>query len=348
MSSPRERYAKLAPLDVDLETKIARLAAGRFFSPMHYQEACQVIGKTPAKNGIHPMPSADFLKYLDAMNVLEEPADKYIYHIRDLLGRMAASNILVEVDSSGKMPIIPKSYYAAFEVSNIRNAGVLWLAKPLGGRFVHRQVSPAIVHITGEDEKGDGRAGTGVVFDSRHILTCRHVVSGMRVNPKQKFQGKEVTIEDRSIFKHEKDDVAVIRVDAPLNPVPGLAFLSPMVTQAVYTFGYPKIPNVRPRLPDADDAYLVVQRGEVTNEHVVASDKTELFLYSAIARPGNSGGAIVSDDGYVVGISTELTDGQYEGENVFSPHFAGIPAHIVAKAVGEMELDIQIPYETFD
>ena len=33
---------------------------------------------------------------------------------------------------------------------------------------------------------------------------------------------------------------------------------------------------------------------------------------------------------------------------MFSPHFAGIPAHIVAKAVGEMELDIQIPYETFD
>ena len=346
MGSPREKYVRLAPLDVDSETKIACLAQ-HFFSPMCYREVCQVIGKASAENAISPMASADFLKYLDAMEVLREPADKYIYHIRDLLGRMAASNILVEVGSSGTHVLIPKSYYTSFEASNIRSTGLLWLAKPLGGRFIHRQVSPAIVHIAGEDEPGNVVAGSGVIFDSHHILTCRHVVSGMRVDRKQKFQGKEVTIEERSIFKHEKDDVAVIRVDTPLNPIPGLAFLSPMVTQAVYTFGYPKIPNVRPRLPDTDDAYLVVQRGEVTNEHVVASDKTELFLYSAIARPGNSGGAIVSDDGYVVGIATDLTDGQYEGENIFSPHFAGIPAHIVAKAVTEMELDVQIPYETF-
>ena len=206
MSPSRERYVKLAPLNVDLETTIARLAAAHFFSPIHYREVCQVIGKAPAKKAIHPMSSADFLQYLDAKNVLGEPADKYIYHVRHLLGRMAASNILVEVDSLGRQVLIPKSYYAAFEVSNIRSAGVLWLAKPLGGRFIHRQVSPAIVHITGEDEKGNVTAGSGVVFDSHHILTCRHVVSGMQVDRKQKFQGKEVAIENRSIFKHEKDD----------------------------------------------------------------------------------------------------------------------------------------------
>ena len=346
MSSPRERDFKLAPLDVDSETVIARLAL-KFFLPTNYFEVCRVIGKVPASGHVFPMSGGDFLEYLDAMKVLEGPARKHVYHIRHLLRRMAASNLLVEVGSSGNMPLIPQSYWALSERSNVRSAGVLWLAKALGGRFIHRRVSPAIVHITGEGEKGDVRAGSGVIFDSHHILTCRHVVSGMQVGRKQKFQGKEVTIDERSIFKHEKDDVAVIRVDAPLNPVPGLGFLSPMVTQTVYTFGYPKIPNVRPRLPDKDDAYLVVQKGEVTNEHVVASDKTELFLYSAIARPGNSGGAIVSDDGYVVGIATELTDGQYEGEEAFSPHFAGIPAHIMAKAVDEMELGIQIPYETF-
>ena len=99
MSSPRERYVKLAPLDVDLETTIARLAAGHFFSPMHYQKVCQVIGKTPAKNGIHPMPSADFLKYLEAMNVLEEPADKYIYHIRDLLVQLQDTCLGIAIPS---------------------------------------------------------------------------------------------------------------------------------------------------------------------------------------------------------------------------------------------------------
>ena len=230
----------------------------------------------------------------------------------------------------------------------MRTQGSLWLARALGGRFVHHQVSPAIVHVTGKTTQGDPRAGSGVVFDLHHILTCKHVVTSMKVDETQKFQGKEVTINQGSIYKSETADIAVIQVDIPMKPVPGLAFLAPIVAQTVYTFGYPKIPNVRPRLPNTDDAYLVMQSGEVTNEHVVASDGAELFLYSAISRPGNSGGAIVSDDGYVVGIVTELTDGRYDGEDVFSPHYAGIPAHVIANAIGEMGLEVDIPYETFD
>ena len=86
----------------------------------------------------------------------------------------------------------------------------------------------------------------------------------------------------------------------------------------------------------------------MTNEIVFAADKTELFLYSAISRPGDSGGAIVSDDGYVVGMSTNLKEGQYEDEKTFLPHFAGIPSHVIANAVDDMNLGIRIPYETFD
>ena len=86
----------------------------------------------------------------------------------------------------------------------------------------------------------------------------------------------------------------------------------------------------------------------MTNNAVSVFGGTDLFLYSAISRPGNSGGAIVSDDGYVVGITTELTEGQYSKEIPFSPHYAGIPAHVIARAVDEMNLGIQVPYETFD
>lgn len=316
---------------------------------MNYRIVCEVIGKSPAENTILPMSGHDFLQYLDKLGILNEPAGRYIYHIRHLLDRMASSNILVDMGSSdANLVMIPKSYYALSEVSNIRAQGSLWLARALGGRFVHHQASPSIVQITGKTTRGDARAGSGVVFDPHHILTCKHVVTSMEVDGTQKFQGREFTVNQGSIYKSETADIAVIRVDAPMRPVPGLAFLAPIVAQTVYTFGYPKIPNVRPRLPNTDEAYLVMQSGEVTNEHVVASDGAELFLYSAISRPGNSGGAIVSDDGYVVGIVTELTDGRYDGEDVFSPHYAGIPAHAIANAIREMGLDVDIPYETFD
>ena len=147
---------------------------------------------------------------------------------------------------------------------------------------------------------------------------------------------------------HDEHDVAVIEVDGALTPTPGLGFLAPMIAQRVYTFGFPKVPNVRPRVDGTDNAYLVMQSGEVTNEQVIASDRSELFLYSAISRPGDSGGAIVSEDGYVVGMTTNLTQGQYEHEEPFAPHHAGIPAHVLANAVAEMNLGIHLPYETFD
>ena len=47
--------------------------------------------------------------------------------------------------------------------------------------------------------------------------------------------------------------------------------------------------------------------------------------------------------GYVVGMSTNLTEGQYEDEKTFLPHFAGIPSHVIANAVDDMDLGIRIP-----
>ena len=98
--------------------------------------------------------------------------------------------------------MLPKSYYTFSELSKLRERGVLWLAKTLGGRFVHRHVSPAIVHVVGENDEGEG---SGIVFDEHHILTCRHVVSGMQVASVQAFQGRTVTVEE--VFPHGTEDV---------------------------------------------------------------------------------------------------------------------------------------------
>ena len=342
----RERYARLEPFDVE-EEKLAAVLATAFFSPINYQQMCQVIGKTPAEGSITPLSAGEFLKFLDKQNFLDGEANKCIYLVRDLLARLAAANILVEIGSGDRNVMMPKQYYALHENSTARQGGFLWLAKALGARFVHREVSHAIVHIVGVNEHGDPTSGTGVVLDSHHILTCRHVVCDMKLDQVQKYQGQDFDIRQISTLTHNNEDVAVIRVDGMLTPVPGLAFLAPTIAQTVYSLGYPKVPHVRPHSPDSEDAYLIMQRGEVTNERVVAaSDKTELFLYSAISRPGNSGGAIISDDGYIIGISTNLTDGTYMEEATFYPHYAGIPSNVLANAI--LDLGLRLPYETFE
>ena len=330
MSERKERYVRLAPMAVDKETRLAVLAS-EFFSGINYREVCRIVDKTAAEDRICPMSGRDFMVYLEKVNAIEEP-DRYIYQIRHLLERMAANNILVEmVGTDQGYVMMPKSYYRLSEVSNMRGRGVLWLAKTLGGRFVHRQVSPAVVHIVGKDAKGDERGGSGIVFDARHVLTCRHVVADMTVDQVQRFQGKDVTLDEEGVFEHEEADVAVVRVREALTPVAGLVFLSPAISQTVYRFGYARVPCAIPL--DTGESPLTMQSGEVNNASVRVFGGTELFLYSATARPGDSGGPIVSDDGYVVGMSTELTDGRYDGEDVFSPHYAGIPSQVVANAV---------------
>ena len=336
-----ERYSRLAPLDVGTETLLAILAR-HFFSPMF-----QVERRKPSPGqSLTPASGKDFLDYLSEIKFLPDKPNRYLHQIRHLLGRMVENDLLTDMGivAGSSFVMLPKSYYTFSELSKLRERGVLWLAKTLGGQFVHHHVSPAIVHVVGENDKGEGR---GIVFDEHHVLTCRHVVSQMKVASKQVFQGKTVTIED--IFPHETEDVAVIRVKEPLTIVPGLGFVAPMVSQKVFRFGYSRVPCSVPL--SSGGSPLVMQGGEVTNESVFVFGGTELFLYSAISRPGDSGGAIVSDDGYVVGMTTELSDSRVEtkeGEEVFSPHYAGIPSHVLANAVDDLGLGVQVPFETYE
>jgi len=56
----------------------------------------------------------------------------------------------------------------------------------------------------------------------------------------------------------------------------------------------------------AAESAITVQRGEVVNPSTPAMPSRDpMFLYSAIARPGNSGGRIVAGDGRVIGLVVE-------------------------------------------
>ena len=296
------------------------------------------------------MSGQDFLNFLNFLNkkpYLEGIAHHHFKQVRIILDRLAFNGTLIDMGNPGDGVMIPKSYHCLPMESPLRANGSLWMAQALGGRLIHHEVSPAVVQIVGTNADDDPCGGSGLVFDRHHILTCRHVVGDMNVAERQRFQGSEFRIDPKNIFQSEAEDIAVLRVDGNLNPVQGLVFLAPEIAKKVYTFGYPRVPNVRPRTRGSDDAHLVIQSGEVTNQRVVASNRAELFLYSAISRPGDSGGPIVSDEGYVVGMTTNLTEGTYECESVFSPHYAGVPADVIAKAVSDMGIGVEICYETF-
>ena len=328
-----------APWGLDSRFTLVVLACD-FFNVAKLADNRAVIGKELADSGSQkPLTVSDFLKYLEVKKAFPKPPNAF--RVARIVEKMVSAGLLVRA-SRGNSGIggLRDRYLSMVMVEDARRK--LFLLVPvLGPEYLYRLCAPGLVHITGRND-GNPVAGTGLVIHASHILTCRHVVSDMKLDRKQVFQETEYAINANSIHRHPEIDVAVLRVDGPaLSPMRGLLLQAPVVAQTVYTLGYPKLPGLR-------DASVTMQEGAVTNESVTSLAGERLFLYSAISRPGNSGGPVMSADGYVVGLSIVDATGEYLEADAFSPHYAGIPAQVLATAVEELGLGVQLPIENYE
>ncbi len=152
---------------------------------------------------------------------------------------------------------------------------------------------------------------------------------------------------------HHELDVAVIEAKLvggnEFPRLPGLVFREPTWADEVYIFGYPPVPGTV-------DEPITVQPGRVVNPVATASarggyPRHNIFLYSAVARPGNSGGPIVARDGRVVGLVEEhaqegLSGTDEEADDSEAPLFyPGIPANELVRAIKELEFKGRVVLE---
>jgi hypothetical protein len=334
MADERSRYSRLAPFPVQERLRLSLLAI-HFFSPLAYREVCAAIRKTPpAENRIEPLGGHDFLTYLKETNQLLE-ADRYIYRIRELLSQLADAHLLTEM-GRGRDVMIGTLYYFMRELTEREQQGVLWLAPALGAEFIHHVFSTVTVHLTGINSDGDVRAGTGLVIAPHWLLTCAHVLRKMKVHERQVLGTTEITV--LRTLVHDAIDVGLVEVSPALPCLPGLAFRNPDIAETVFTVGYPRVPLSR-------EPTLVMHKGEITSAMITTFTAQKLFLYSAIARPGNSGGPIIATTGHVVGIVTEeLAE---KASEVSMPFHAGVCAAEITRAIGELEASVALPVEEY-
>ena len=329
-----------APWALASRVKLVALACD-FFNADKVAANHECIGKElPNGKNPEPLTVTDFLNYLEMTRVY--PKTPNAFRVAQILDKMVSTGLLVLAGRGSLSFAGLHDHYLYMATESEARRDLFRLVPVLGAEYLYRLCAPGLVHITGTNEDGDAVAGTGFVVHPSHVLTCRHVVSDMKVDKKQTFQGKEFAVNKESVYAHPKVDVAVVRVDGfSLSPLKGALFQAPIVAQTVYTLGYPKLPGLR-------DASVTMQQGAVTNESVTSLSGESLFLYSAISRPGNSGGPVMSKDGYMVGISIVDATGQYHPHEAFSPHYTGIPAQVVVEAVEDLGLDIQLPFERFE
>ena len=329
------------PLRLRTRLTLAVLAQ-HFFNASNVAEHYAAIGRQLPPPGSSPQPLTvnDFLQYIAIKRPFPKQPNALL--VAQLIDKMADAGLLT-LSGRGNITLagLHDHYLHIPQPPDVRRGGFA-LASAVGPDLLYNECRPGLVHITGVSDTNDVVAGTGIVISPRHILTCRHVVQDMQLDETQTFQGHRFAITKDSVHAHPVVDVAVLRLHGPpLSPLSTAVFRPPIIADVVYTLGYPKLPGLR-------DASVTMQHGSVTNSEVTSLAGQSLFLYSAISRPGNSGGPVLSYDGYFVGLCSDDATAQYHSHSAFSPHYAGIPAPVVAEAVRDLDVGVQLPFQPLE
>ncbi|WP_099023702.1 S1 family peptidase [Mycolicibacterium palauense] len=369
------------PFDVGYMALIAR-AAWAVFHPQRdksVEEALELPNPGEMRNGLSRGCTVYHLcRYLQSFTGVDHL--QYAFQISRFCAELERSGFLIRHPYFGEpqqMDVINRYYLSGGEITNVQGRGDLWLSGLLGAGLVIPTYGSVTIAITGTRRK-DGRhgIGSGLIIGQNHILTAKHNVDGMVLDtvlvtptmapprsssPKPHSKApprpaSQVRITNTRRSKHI--DLAVLEVEpapghAPMKPVPDIGFRDPQWGDTTYVFGYP--PG---QLPDGDDGpNLIVQRGEVVNPEVRGYDRRPLFLYSAIARPGASGGPIVAQDGRVIGmvieeglsakntLGEEPSDAGVMGPGEFGGFYIGIPAGEILAALDGLGLGDLAAYD---
>jgi len=249
---------------------------------------------------------------------------------------LESAGLLYEV-GRGNDPFLGTHYSFLRELTKLEQSGVTWLSQALGPEFLHHIYAQAIVQITGVTADGDAHAGTGLIIAPQWLITCRHVLTDMKLDQKQRAGDRAFNVIRQ--LPHPSVDMGLVEVSPPLPPLPGLTFRPPRIAETVYTLGYPRVPLSKAPA-------LVIQKGEVTSIGLETIHGDQVFLFSAIARPGNSGGPVLSGNGHVLGlVAEELFE---DSNNVRSPFFAGIRTDTLSRAIEDLGVKVTLPTETYE
>ena len=337
-----------SPRDLGWSLRVAIHAMDFFAMKGTFDPKC--VGKSASEGGLSPLMVSNFLDHLSSLH--GETVWDDTRHVIRLIGKMATEGWLEYQGNPINTPLMGNAYWASgFHATTAQSTGVLYLSSLLGPELIIRSYGPSAIPITGKNKLGDVAVGTGFALDERHILTNAHVVEGMDLDeefetsavPHLGWSDRVVELSGRGSVKPwhvrvvdvrasddgEAPDVAVIEIEPGpeghgLIAPHGAVFRDPEWADRVLTFGYPPVPTSK-------TAALVVHHGEVVNP-AVPTFHGPAFLYSAVTRPGNSGGPIVASDGRIVGIVAH--DVRDEGRTDEAPYYRAIPANVV---LGELK-----------
>ncbi|MET9057490.1 serine protease [Streptomyces antibioticus] len=183
--------------------------------------------------------------------------------------------------------------------------------------------SPCLLHVATQDESGEPGIGTAFHIGDGYLVTARHVIEGRRLTDLVPASYGRVSLDSvEVIYPYDPSvDLAVLKTDFSLDfYMESVKFWGrddvrkvdhirigghlddwiddSLVLTKVIAFGYPPIPT-------SPSPKLVAVRGEINAiiDPYVGS-RSPLFIISPMARGGFSGGPVLTEDGWLVGVVT--------------------------------------------
>lgn len=181
-----------------------------------------------------------------------------------------------------------------------------------------------IVNIAG-DESGYA-TGSGICIGQQgkpieYIITNAHVVGDV-YNPGEPFKATDgiiaivfddieadTTLEAKIVKIFENIDLAIIRLDTPTTLREPMRLMSAMnvdVTDTVYAIGFPGASDTNDFIESGIDD-VSVTKGTISKKETNILGESYLQVDATINH-GNSGGPLVTEDGYVIGINSLISN----------------------------------------
>lgn len=206
-----------------------------------------------------------------------------------------------------------------------------------------KKAREGVVRVVCVSEEGGAWTGSGFAVGVAGqpvsiFITNHHVIEG---NPEKVFIVLDYATEGGTIIPatvaatSESPDLAILQVDTPVTdriPLTLMSAESVEVTQSVYALGFPSVAD---SLDDAGEELpstvndVTVTTGTVTKERVESSGMTCLQIDTVINN-GNSGGPLVTEEGYVVGINTFGGVNQDDGTRADGMNLAVYVDYVIA------------------
>lgn len=171
------------------------------------------------------------------------------------------------------------------QISEAQSRSAAFVPKKSGGKS---EVSPSL------NTKDIPRKGSGTGFfitTNGYFITARHVIAGADMAIKIKTATE--IIPAKVVKEDEANDVAILKAEGQFKALTLASTKSVKLGAPVFTIGFPNIElqGFNPKLT----------KGDISSLTGIGDDPRH-FQISSPVQPGNSGGALVSMDGHVIGM----------------------------------------------